>query len=85
MAAQAQQDLVVWTRVDASNNVQYFLRVGGNELQPSVINGSPQQKRTFNINDPEPSDIAIKGPYTAATFNVPLLPEVINAILTQRV
>jgi hypothetical protein len=71
--------------VDASNNVQYFLRVGGNELQPSVINGSPQQKRTFNINDPEPSDIAIKGPYTTATFNVPLLPEVINAILTQRV
>jgi hypothetical protein len=87
MAAQAQQNLVVWTRVDPSNDAeaQYFLRVGGNELQPSVINGSPQQKRTFDINDPEPSDIAIKGPYTPGTFNTPLLPEVLNAILTQRV
>ena len=85
MAAQAQQDLVIWTRIDASNNVQYFLRIGGNKLQPSVINGSPQQKHTFNINNPEPSDIAIKGPYTTATFNILLLPEVINAILTQRV
>ena len=85
MAAQAQQDLVVWTRVDASNNVQYFLRMGGNKLQPSVINGSPQQKRTFNINNLVPSDIKIKGPYTPGTFNIPLLSEVINTILTQRV
>ena len=85
MAAQAQQDLVIWTRIDASNNVQYFFYIGGNKLQPSVINSSPQQKHTFNINNPEPLDITIKGPYTAATFNIPLLPEVINAILTQRV
>ena len=87
MAAQAQQDLVVWARMDPSNNAQaqYFLRVGGDELQPSVINGSPQQKRTFDINDPEPSDITIKGPYTPSTFNAPLLPKVINIILTQRV
>jgi len=67
------------------NKVHYFLRVGGNELQPSVINGSPQQRRTFDINDPVPSDVEIKGPYTPGTFNTPLLPEVINAILTQRV
>jgi hypothetical protein len=87
MAAQVQQDLVIWTRVDDNdlNKVHYFLRVGGNELQPSVINGSPQQRRTFDINDPAPSDVEIKGPYTPGTFNTPLLPEVINAILTQRV
>jgi hypothetical protein len=87
MAAQAQQNLVVWTRVDPSNNTkaQYFLRIGGNKLQPSVINSSPQQKRTFNINDPEPLDIIIKGPYTPGTFNTPLLPKVLNVILTQRV
>jgi hypothetical protein len=73
--------------VDPSNNTkaQYFLRVGGNKLKPSVINGSPQQKHTFNINNPEPSDIIIKGPYTPGTFNAPLLPEIINTILTQRV
>ena len=84
MAAQAQQDLVIWTRIDPSNNTeaQYFLYIGGNKLQPSVINGSPQQKRTFNINNPEPLDITIKGPYTSSTFNAPLLPKVINAILT---
>jgi hypothetical protein len=76
---------VVWTRLDAFNNVHFFLRVGGNELQPSIIAGSPQQRRTFAIANPAPSDIEIKGPYTPGTFNVPLLPEVINAILTQRV
>jgi len=32
--------------------------------------------------NPEPSDIRIKGPYTATTFNVPLLPKVINVIFT---
>ena len=70
--------------MDPSNNTQaqYFLRIGGNELQPSVINSNPQQKRTFNINDLEPLDIAIKGPYTPGTFNALLLPEVINVILT---
>ena len=67
------------------NKVHYFLRVGGNELQPLVINSSPQQKRTFTINNLEPSDVTIKGPYTPGTFNALLLPEVINAILTQRV
>jgi hypothetical protein len=87
MAAQqqAQQDLVIWTRLDGYNNVHYFLRVGGNELEPSVITGSPQQRNTFNIANPAPSDIEIKGPYTPGTFNAPLLPEVLNAILTQRV
>ena len=68
--------------MDASDNIQYFLRMGGNELQLSVINSSPQQKRTFNINDPEPSDIIIKGPYTTTTFNILLLSKVINIILT---
>jgi hypothetical protein len=67
------------------DKVHYFLRMGGNELQPSVINSSPQQRHTFNINNPAPSDIEIKGPYTPGTFNTPLLPKVINAILTQRV
>jgi hypothetical protein len=87
MAAQqqAQQDLVIWTRLDGYNNVHYFLRMEGNELEPSVITGSPQQRNTFDIANPAPSDIAIKGPYTPGTFNAPLLPEVLNAILTQRV
>jgi hypothetical protein len=64
------------------NKVHYFLRVGGNELQPLVINSSPQQRRTFDINDLVPSNIEIKGPYTPSTFNAPLLPKVINIILT---
>jgi hypothetical protein len=87
MAAQqqAQQDLVIWTRLDGYNNVHYFLCMGGNELELSVITGSPQQRNTFNIANPAPSDIEIKGPYTPGTFNAPLLPEVLNAILTQRV
>ena len=73
--------------MDPSNNTeaQYFLYMGGNELQSSVINSSPQQKHTFEINNPESLDIAIKGPYTPGTFNALLLPEVINVILTQRV
>jgi hypothetical protein len=47
--------------------------VGGNELQPFVIAGSPQQRNTFNIANPAPSDLEIKGPYTPGTFNTPLL------------
>jgi hypothetical protein len=41
MAAQAQQDLVIWTRLNGYNNVHYFLHMGGNKLEPSIITSSP--------------------------------------------